>query len=101
MNIDGHLEKMCIDVVQEENDLSKEEAKLLFEQMWIYTFGIASLCAMKVCNFTEEEIANRLGIVFISLITRIKSGNKPDVIGKPVKKQDQIKDNGKKKQKKE
>lgn len=103
MNIDGHLAKTCIDVVQEENDLSKEEAKLLFEQMWIYTFGIASLCAMKVCNFTEEEIANRLGIVFLSLITRIKSGNKPDVIGKPVKKQDQIKinDNGKKKQKKE
>ena len=48
-----------------------------------------------------SDIANRLGIVFISLITRIKSGNKPDVIGKPVKKQDQIKDNGKKKQKKE
>ena len=58
---------------------------------------------MKVCNFTEEEIANRLGIVFISLLTRIKSGNKPDAIGKPVKKQDQIKinDNGNKKQKKE
>ena len=56
---------------------------------------------MKVCSFTEEEIANRLGIVFISLITRIKSGNKPDIIGKPVKKQDQIKDNGEKKQKKE
>ena len=101
MNINGHLAKMCVDVVQEENDLSKEDAKLLFEQMWIYTFGIASLCAMKVCNFTEEEIANRLGIVFISLLTRIKSGNKPDAIGKPVKKSGQGKDNGEKKQKKE
>ena len=50
-----------------------------------------------------RNYTNRLGIVFLSLITRIKSGNKPDVIGKPVKKQDQIKinDNGKKKQKKE
>ena len=101
MNINGHLGKMCMDIVQEENDVSKEDAKLLFEQMWIYTFGIASLCAMKVCDFTEEEIANRLGIVFISLLTRIKSGNKPDAIGKPVKKSGQGKDNGKKKQKKE
>lgn len=101
MNINGHLGKMCMDIVQEENDVSKEDAKLLFEQMWIYTFGIASLCAMKVCDFTEEEIANRLGIVFISLLTRIKSGNKPDAIGKPVKKSGQGKDNGEKKQKKE
>lgn len=70
----GSLADTSIELIQRDYDMSKEEAKLLFEQMWIYTFGIGSLCAMKVCDFTEEEIADRLGQIFTGQMMLIKSG---------------------------
>ena len=78
----------CIELLQKDNDLSEEEAKILFEQMWIYTFGIGSLCAMKVCDFTEDEIAVRLGQIFMGQLTLIKSGQIKNIIGVPKKEQE-------------
>lgn len=70
----GSLADTSIELIQKDYALTKEEAKLLFEQMWIYTFGIGSLCAMKVCDFTEEEIADRLGQIFTGQMMLLKSG---------------------------
>lgn len=72
----GTLADTSIELIQQDYDMSKEDAKLLFEQMWIYTFGIGSLCAMKVCDFTEEEIAGRLGQIFTGQMMLIKSGQR-------------------------
>lgn len=84
----GMMADTCIELLQKDNDLSEEEAKILFEQMWIYTFGIGSLCAMKVCDFTEDEIAARLGQIFMGQLTLIKSGQIKNIIGVPKKEQE-------------
>lgn len=79
----GALADTCIALLQRDHNLSKAEATMLFEQMWVYTFGIGSLCAMKVCDFTEEEIANRLGQIFLGQLTLIQSGQLKNVVGVP------------------
>ena len=81
----GSMAGTCIALLQRDHDLTKEEATILFEQMWVYTFGIGSLCAMRVCDFTEEEIANRLGQIFMGQMMLIKSGQMENVVGVPWK----------------
>ena len=70
----GDLYFTCIDLVMNDYALEKEDAVLLFEQMWTLAYGLGSMCAMKVCSFDEEEIGERLSIAFAAHIMLIKSG---------------------------
>ena len=66
--------KVCMDILQKEYDLSEEEAMALFRHVWIYTYGIASLCATGKCCLSDEEINDLLGQDFMAMLARIKSG---------------------------
>lgn len=55
--------------------LTVEDSKRLYRHLWIYTHGIASLCATKMCRFTGEEISRMMTEVFISLLHTVKEGN--------------------------
>lgn len=54
--------------------LEGKEAEKLYRHLWIYTHGIATLCATKMCHFTGEEISEMMTEVFISLLTHGKGG---------------------------
>ncbi|MDD6320352.1 MAG: TetR family transcriptional regulator [Oscillospiraceae bacterium] len=84
----GSMAGTCIELLEKDYGVTKEEASSLFEQMWVYTYGIGSLCAMKVCDFTEEEIANRLGQIFAGQLMLIKSGRMNSIPGVPYKEAD-------------
>lgn len=58
--------------VKEPYNLTKEEAERLYQHLWVYTHGIATLCATKVCTFSDEEIRERMKEIFISLLKNIK-----------------------------
>ncbi len=58
--------------VKEPYNLTKEEADRLYQHLWVYTHGIATLCATKVCTFTDKEIRERMKEIFISLLKNIK-----------------------------
>ena len=58
--------------VRETYQLQEDDAKKLYQHLWIYTHGIATLCATKVCCFTGEEIQVMLTEVFTSLLEKIK-----------------------------
>ena len=77
----GEVAYQCVDVIQKDYGLSEREAKILFEHVWIYTFGIGALCATGMCNFSEEQIIEMLGHDFIAMMMLIKSGkiNEPTV----------------------
>lgn len=60
--------------VREPYQLDEENAKRLYQHLWIYTHGIAALCATKVCFFTQKEIEAMLTEVFKSLLAQIKRG---------------------------
>lgn len=72
--MDMYLEEICIDMLQKEYDLSEEEVHALFEQVWIFTFGIGLLCATHTCSFTETELEELLGREFLSMLMYIKAG---------------------------
>lgn len=71
----GEYEELCTDVICRDYDMTKEEATVLFQHMWTYTYGISALCATHMCVFPEDEIATRLGTEFLAMTNMIKSGN--------------------------
>ena len=70
----GSLADECLNVLQKDYDLSKENAKTLFEHVWIHTFGIGALCATGVCDFSHEQIAEMLTQDFTAMMMLMKSG---------------------------
>ena len=70
----GTMSQVSIGLIRRDYQLSEEEARTLFVQMWVHTFGLGALCAMKVCDFDEQEIAEKLGQVFGGLLMMLRSG---------------------------
>ena len=54
--------------------LEEADAERLYRHLWIYTHGIASLCATNMCSFTAEEISGMMTEVFLGLLKEIKGG---------------------------
>ncbi len=77
----GSVAQLCVDVIQRDYGLSEQEAKKLFEHVWIHTFGIGALCATGMCQFSEEQIIEMLGHDFMAMMMLIKSGrmNQPTI----------------------
>ena len=70
----GDTVAVCIEILQREYTLTKEEAESLFRQVWLQTFGICVLVAGKVCRLTPEEISEMLSLGFKGTLMVIKSG---------------------------
>ena len=69
----GPKAETCIGLIREEYGMSEREAKLLFENVWIYTFGIGALCATRVCRFSEERLGQMLSTEFQAMMLLVKS----------------------------
>lgn len=72
----GHLgptAETCIRSIQEEHHMSEAEARLLFEHVWIYTFGVGALCATGVCRFSEEKLGQMLSTEFQAMMLFVRS----------------------------
>ncbi len=54
--------------------LGKKDSEALYRHLWIYSHGIAVLCATNMCSFTAEEIGKMITEVFVSLLKEIKGG---------------------------
>ena len=70
----GDVAQLCVDVIRRDYGLSEEDAKALFQHVWIYTFGIGALCATGMCRFSQEEIMQMLGQDFMAMLFYAKSG---------------------------
>lgn len=55
--------------------MNDEDAERLYRHLWIYTHGIAVLCATNMCTFTLETISRMLTEVHISILKEIKGGS--------------------------
>lgn len=58
--------------------LTGVSAEKLYHHMWIYSHGIAALCATKMCRFSREEIREMMAEVSSSLIRKIKEDGRND-----------------------
>lgn len=57
--------------------LNEDDALRLYRHLWIYSHGIAVLCATKMCFFTQETVSELLKDEFIGMLKKIK-GEKND-----------------------
>lgn len=73
VSIDENYDEILASV-KDTYKLSDEASQKLYQHLWIYTHGIASLCATNMCRFTEEEISKMITEVFISLLKEEKAG---------------------------
>lgn len=69
--IDESYDKILASITGEYG-MNEKDAERLYRHLWIYTHGIASLCATKMCHFTGEEISGMMTDVFIGLLKRVK-----------------------------
>ena len=64
--------------IQKDYEISELSAKKLYRHLWIYTHGIASLCATKMCRFTGEEISTMITEVCMSVLKKIQEEENND-----------------------
>lgn len=77
-----------IAIITRDYHATSEQAAHLFRQMWIYTYGLCSLCAAKVCRFTDEEISSLMSEMFFGMVAVLRKGDAtlmpmPTSSGKP------------------
>lgn len=70
----GITADICIESIREDYKLDLSEAKMLFENMWIYTFGVGTLCATGACRFSPERLGEMLSTEFQAMMLLITSG---------------------------
>lgn len=70
----GDTAVLCMEAIEKDYGLTPEQAKVLFENVWIYTFGIGALCATRVCRFSNAELGQMLTTEFQAMMLLIKSG---------------------------
>lgn len=70
----GDTGDLCLRVLEQEYGLTHDEANALFQQVWIFTYGVCILCATGACRFGEAEIQTMLSREFASMLGLIKSG---------------------------
>lgn len=72
----GDTADLCIEAICRDYELSEDNARKLFQNVWIYTFGIGTLCATRGCAFSEDELGDMLTTEFTAMMTLMKSGGK-------------------------
>lgn len=65
--IDRNYE-MILASVRDDYGMDELSAQSFYQHLWIYSHGIASLCATGMCRFTGEEISKMMTEVFLSLL---------------------------------
>ena len=57
-----------LESITDQYPVSKDDAVILYRHLWIYSHGIATLCATSMCRFTGDEIGIMLTEVFKALL---------------------------------
>ncbi|MDE6167852.1 MAG: TetR/AcrR family transcriptional regulator [Acetatifactor sp.] len=69
--IDDNYEKILLSIEQSYG-LKGSSAERLYRHMWIYSHGIAALCATGMCRFTGEEIKGMLAEASKGILKNMK-----------------------------
>lgn len=68
----GPTAETCIQSLRNAHGLTEAESRLLFEAVWIYTFGIGALCATGTCRFSEQRLGEMLSTEFQAMLLFVK-----------------------------
>ena len=74
----GQTADTCIHAICSDYHLTQDEARRLFENVWIYTFGVGVLCATGVCRFSPEQLGVMLTTNFKANMLLFRAESKPE-----------------------
>lgn len=69
---------LILQSVQDGFGLDKKDSEWLYRHLWIYTHGIAALCATNMCSFTAEDISRMMTEVCVGLLKELKRAKESD-----------------------
>lgn len=72
----GSVADECLDAIRGDYGLSVEDSRALFEHSWIHTYGIATLCATGMCDFSQDELSAMLSQDFSAMMLFLKRKEK-------------------------
>lgn len=72
LSVLGDSAERSLDMLKEDNSLDRRSAKTVFENMWIFTFGLGVLCANGSCAFSEAEVSDRLSCAFNAIMLQAR-----------------------------
>lgn len=81
----GATAAVCIEAVRKDYGLDADEARTLFENVWIYTFGVGTLCATGMCRFSEKKLGEMLSTQFKAMLLAVQNAKKPAGTGENTK----------------
>ena len=64
--------EMILQSAQDSYGVDKKAAEKIYRHLWIYTHGIASLCATKTCSFTPIELSSMLTDILTAVLKEVK-----------------------------
>ena len=74
----GSTAEKCIDAICRDYGLTRQDAGTLFENVWVYTFGVGALCATGACRFSEERLGRMLTTQFQAMMMWVSSHSSGD-----------------------
>lgn len=69
--IEDNYEKILFSIVQSYG-LKEAAAERLYRHLWIYSHGIAALCATGMCRFTGDEIKEMLAEICTGMLKKLR-----------------------------
>lgn len=60
--------------IKKNYQLNDEEVGIIFKHTCVYVYGVGAMCAEKVCTFSDDQLNDLLGEVFMAMLMYIKSG---------------------------
>lgn len=72
LNLDEHMPKVR-KAIMTTFHIDAPQADWLYENLWIYAHGIATLCATGTLRFTEEDVSQKLGDLCRGLLMSLKA----------------------------
>lgn len=81
----GPTAAVCIEAVRKDYGLDADEARTLFENVWIYTFGVGTLCATGMCHFSEKKLGEMLSTQFKAMLLAVRNAKRSDGTGENTK----------------
>lgn len=76
----GTMVRQCLDALQNDYSMSRQDAKNVFQHMWIYIFGVGTLCATGAYAVSPDQFLKNLESDFMKLMKLIQSPS-PDTEG--------------------
>ena len=75
--IEEHYQQILASI-KDDYGLNRQKAEWMYRHLWIYTHGIAVLCATNMCTFTQEDMAKMMSEIFTAVLKELREGEKDD-----------------------